>query len=112
MPFINFTKPFSVLVAVIIFVLMLYLSKENKKAWIIGTLLFAFLALLIAHTVEFALVKDQTEEMYKAVTGSATMDLIFVFLSFMSYLWIDDIEAKNGKRKSIDNSLDWFWNKV
>lgn len=112
MPFINFTQPFSVLVAVVLFLLMLYLAKENKKSWIIGIVLFAFLAILVAHTVEFAFITEETQDIYSAVTASATMDLIFVFLSFMSYLWIDDIEAKNGKRKSIDNSLDWFWNKV
>lgn len=112
MPIINFTQPLSVLIAVILFVLILYLAKENKKAWIIGAMLFAFLILLVGHTVEFAFIKDLTQGEYKAITGSATMDLIFVFLSFISYLWIDDIEAKEGKRKSIDNSLEWFWNKV
>ena len=41
-----------------------------------------------------------------------TKIFIFVFLSFISYLWIDDIEAKERKVKSIDNSLEWFWKKV
>ncbi len=112
MPFINFTQPFAIIVGVILFVLVLYLAKENKKAWITGLMLFAFLALLVAHTVEFAAIPNQTEETYKAIVTSATIDLIFVFLSFISYLWIDDIEVKEGKKKSIDNSLDWFWNKV
>lgn len=112
MPVINFTNPFSVLVGVILFVLVLYLARSNKKAWIAGTMLFTFIALLVAHTVEFILISGQSQEIHKAITTSATLDLVFIFLSFISYLWIDDIEAKEGKRKSIDNSLDWFWNKV
>ena len=112
MPIINFSNPFSIFVGVILFVLVLYLAKENKKAWIVGTMLFVFIALLVSHTVEFILVSGQSQEIYKAITTSATIDLIFIFLSFISYLWVDDIEAKAGKRKSIDNSLDWFWNKV
>ena len=52
MPIINFTQPFSIFVGVVLFVLMLFLAKENKKAWIIGTVLFAFIGLLVGHTVE------------------------------------------------------------
>ena len=37
---------------------------------------------------------------------------IVILISFFIYLWIDDIEAKMGKRKSIDNSMDWFWRNV
>ena len=44
MPIINFTQPFSIFVGVVLFVLMLFLAKENKKAWIIGTVLFAFIS--------------------------------------------------------------------
>ena len=99
MPIINFSNPFSIFVGVILFVLVLYLAKTNKKAWITGTMLFAFIGLLICHTIEFVAIGSQS-------------DLIFIFLSFISYLWVDDMEAKEGKRKSIDNSLDWFWNKV
>lgn len=112
MPFINFTNPTAILIGVILFLLVLYLARETKKAWIIGIMLFAFLGLLVGHTVEFATVAKENEEIYNAVLASATMDLVFIFLSFITYLWIDDIEAKAGKKKSIDNSLDWFWNKV
>ncbi len=112
MPIINFSNPIVVLIGVILFVLVLYLGKEVKKSWIIGVMLFTFIGILIGHTVEFATIAKQSQEIYKAVTSSATFDLIFIFISFISYLWIDDIEAKAGKKKSIDNSLDWFWNKV
>lgn len=112
MPIINFSNPFSIFIGVVLFVLVLYLAKENKKAWITGAMLFAFIGLLVFHTIEFALLGSDSQEVYKAITISAGVDLLFVFLSFISYLWVDDMEAKERKRKSIDNSLDWFWNKV
>lgn len=112
MPIINFTNPLSILIGVILFVLVIYLARETKKAWIIGALLFGFIGLLVAHTIEFTTIASQSQEVYNAIVTSATMDLIFVFLSFISYLWIDDIQSKEGKRKSIDDSLSWFWNKV
>lgn len=112
MPFINFSNPTAILLGVILFLLVLYLGRETKKAWIVGIMLFVFLGLLIGHTVEFATVAKESETIYKAVITSIMLDLVFIFLSFISYLWIDNMETKLGKKKSIDNSLDWFWNKV
>ena len=112
MPIINFSNPTAILIGVVLFLLVLYLARETKKAWIIGIMLFVFLGLLIGHTVEFATVAKENHEIYNAILASAAMDLIFIFLSFITYLWVDDIEVKAGKKKSIDNSLDWFWNKV
>ena len=54
MPFINFTNPTLILLGLILFLLVLYLGRETKKAWVIGIMLFAFLGLLIGHAVEFA----------------------------------------------------------
>lgn len=112
MPFINFSNPTAILIGVILFLLVLYLARETKKAWIIGIMLFVFLGLLVGHTVEFATIARESEEIYNSLLASAIMDLVFIFLSFITYLWVDDIEVKEGKKKSIDNSLDWFWNKV
>lgn len=112
MPIINFSTPFAVLIGVILFVLVLYLGREVKRSWVVGLMLFVFLALLVGHAVEFFTVAQESEAIYKAVTTSTLFDFIFIFLSFISYLWVDDMEAKMGKRKSIDDSLSWFWNKV
>ena len=112
MPFINFTSPFAILIGVILFLLVLYLGREVKKAWVIGIMLFVFLGVLVGHVVEVSIFGNQNEEMYRQIITSIAVDLVFIFLSFISYLWVDDIETKLGKKKSIDNSLDWFWNKV
>ena len=41
-----------------------------------------------------------------------SIEAIMILLSYISYLWVDDIEAKEKNKKSIDNSLDWFWKKI
>ncbi|MCI9412965.1 MAG: hypothetical protein HFJ31_00385, partial [Clostridia bacterium] len=112
MPVINFTNPTLVLLGLILFLLVLYLGREVKKAWVIGIMLFVFLGLLIAHAVEFVTFAGNAGELHQTLLTCSTVDLIFIFLSFISYLWVDDIETKLGKKKSIDNSLEWFWNKV
>lgn len=112
MPVINFTNPTLILLGVILFLLVLYLGREVKKAWVIGVMLFAFLGLLIGHAVEFVTLAGNGGELYQTLLVCSTVDFVFIFLSFISYLWVDDIETKLGKKKSIDNSLEWFWNKV
>lgn len=112
MPVINFTNPTLILLGLILFLLVLYLGREVKKAWVIGIMLFVFLGLLIGHAFEFITFAEKGGQLYKTLLLCSIVDFIFIFLSFISYLWVDDIETKIGKKKSIDNSLEWFWNKV
>jgi len=112
MPIINFTNPFTVLLALILFVLVLILGKETHKSAIIATMLFVVLAILVGHSIELFTFNSADEAVYKSITTSLIVDFIFVFLSFISYLWIDDVQAKVEKKKSIDDSLSWFWAKV
>ena len=112
MPIINFTNTFTILLALILFVLVLFLGKETHKSAIPAAMLFVFLILLVAHGVELMAIKDMDELTYFSITRSILVDFVFIFLSFISYLWVDDIQAKREKKKSIDDSLNWFWAKV
>lgn len=112
MPFINFTNVATMLLTLVVFLLALVLSKETKKSGIIATMLSVFLIILVCHAVELGTISNITEEMHYAMTRSILVDFVFIFLSFISYLWIDEIQAKVENIKSIDNSLDWFWKRV
>lgn len=112
MPFINFTNVATMLLTLVAFLLALVLSKETKKSGIIATMLSVFLIILVCHAVELGTISNITEEMHYAITRSILVDFVFIFLSFISYLWIDEIQAKVENIKSIDNSLDWFWKRV
>ena len=112
MPMINFSNPVVLLVVALLFVLVLILSKETKKSLIAAIMLFVFVALLIVHTIMYSTTPSIENETLSALTFTMVFDLIFVLLSFISYLWVDDIESKVKKKKSIDNSLDWFWEKI
>lgn len=112
MPFINFTNVATMLLTLVVFLLALVLSKETKKSGIIATMLSVFLIILVCHAVELGTISNITEEMHYAITRSILVDFVFIFLSFISNLWMDEIQAKVENRKSIDNSLDWFWKRV
>ena len=112
MPIINFTNPITILLGLVLFVLVLILGKETHKSVIPAILLFSFLGILVGHAIRLFTFDSINEEIYRTITTSLVVDFVFIFLSFISYLWIDDIQAKIEKKKSIDNSLDWFWAKV
>jgi len=111
MPMINLTEPFILFIALLLFVLVLWFSYQSKKSVIAGIMLFIFIAVLVLHALEFSMGSLTTEGL-SATLRSIVFDLVFIFLSFVSYLWVDDIEAKEKKKKVIDNSLDWFWSKI
>lgn len=111
MPMINMTEPFIAFIALLLFVLVLWFAYYSKKSVITGIMLFIFISILVLHTLEFNL-GNLTAEGASLTIRCIILDLVFVFLSFISYLWIDDVEAKFKKKKVIDNSLDWFWSKI
>ena len=111
MPMINFTEPLALFIALLAFVLVLWFSYQSKKSVITGIMLFIFIAILVLHALEFSM-GTLTQEGRQVAIQSIISDLVFIFLSFISYLWIDDVEAKLKKKKVIDSSLDWFWSET
>lgn len=112
MPIVNFSNVTTIILAVILFTLLLILGKETKKSQILAIMLFVFLGLLVGHSIELLTFNYDNTLTYECIRVSLIFDFIFILLSFISYLWIDDIQAKNERKKSIDNSLEWFWREI
>lgn len=112
MPIVNLSNPFNALVALVVFVLTLLLARETKRSNVVCIILLVFLTIIVGHCIEYLLIEDMTGEIKTLIARCIAVDFVFIFLSFIGYLWTDDIEAKERKIKSIDNSLEWFWKKV
>lgn len=110
MAILNLTNPYVLLCAILIYLVFLILGKEFKKSVLPAISLFIFLAILVIYGVQLMI--NNSAEAHKLIISCIGYNSILVFLSYLSYLWVDDIEAKAKNKKSIDNSLDWFWNKV
>ena len=107
---INLSTPYTIVGALMFTVLFIILGKEFKKSLLPAICLAIFLIMIMIHTFLLTVVIDQA---YKSMISiSMSVDAIMIFLSYISYLWVDDIEAKAKNKKSIDNSLEWFWKKV
>lgn len=107
---VNLSEPLTIVGALMVTLLCIILGKEFKKSILPAICLFLFLILLVIHTYQSTVL---TDAVYKSmVTVSMCVDACMIFLSYISYLWVDDIETREKHKKSIDNSLDWFWKKV
>lgn len=107
---VDLSEPYAIIGALMITLLFIILGKEFKKSFMPAIPLFIFLVLLVIHTFQSTVLTDLA---YKSmVTVSMGVDACMIFLAYISYLWVDDIETREKHKKSIDNSLDWFWKKV
>ena len=107
---LNTIQPLTALLLLAATVLLIFLGKEIKKPAIPAIALIAFLILLVIHSVQLLL--PSYEEFYVTIRYCIAFELCMVFVTFFSYLWIDDIASKFYKKKSLDNSLDWFWKQI
>ena len=108
--FIDVTEPITLLLLLLATILLIFLGKELKKPFITALPLAAYLILALMHSIQLGF--DGLEQYRNVIFGCIAYDCIMIFVTFFSYLWVDDIASKFYKKKSIDNSLDWFWNNV
>ena len=122
MPIIDFTSPMMEIVALVLFLLCLFLGKNSKSNTPICIVLLCFLTILVGHTIEMTQTAD-TDVILKLVK-CVTVDEAFTFVSFLSFLWLDKIEIEEEKKqksgngkikiedKTVEDGLDLFWKKV
>ena len=109
---INVANPWALLVSLFVIICLIYIGKEAKNAHVPLMGLIVFLILLVMHGIQFLTLSVQYQEMAGILGICLLVDFVMIFLTYISYLWIDDIESKAKNKKSISNSLDWFWKNV
>ena len=125
MPIIDFTNPIYVVVALVLVLLCGFLANQYKKNTIPCIVLLVFLAILVGHTIELSVLADTANLAVFAV--SIAVDEIFIFISFLMFLWLDKIQVeaskttKGGKKSTKSKNqekiiekdgLDVLWKKV
>ena len=107
---LNTTQPLTALLILAATVLLIFLGKEINRPAIPATTLGVFLVILVMHTIQLAM--PGYEELYVTIRYCIAYELVMVFITFFSYLWVDDIASKLYNRKNLDTSLDWFWKQI
>lgn len=108
----NIANPGYALAFLLLTVCVILLGKEVKRSAIPAILLLLYLAFIVMHIVQMVTLPEEYSYLSGQLSNCITYDFLFILVTYIAYLWIDDIEAKFRNKKSIDNSLDWFWKKV
>ena len=115
MPLIDFTQSYFLIIALILFVLCLFLARNFKTNTVPCIMLLVFCAILVGHTIELA---NAPQEIVETISKCIVIDEAFIFISF---LWLDKIQiedrakkkGKNAKEeKTVKDGLDFLWKKV
>lgn len=106
----NLLTLFLVLVSTILFI---YLSQEVKRGAVAAIPLFAFLIDLVIHTIQMLTLKPEFSYLYSKLCINMAIDFAFLLVTFLAYLWADEVEAKTFNKKTIDSKgIDWLFKKV
>ena len=112
MIFVDMTNIITLFLITAATVLLIFLAQEEKKSFVSALPLIAFLGLLIMHVIQRLTLAEPYLYLSNKISISIALDFAFIFISFFAYLWVDDIESKVTGKKSLDNSLDWFWKNI
>ena len=105
----NLLTLFLVLLATILFI---YLSQEVKRSMIAAIPLFAFVISLVIHTIQVLTLQVEYSYLFSKLCFNMAIDFVFLLVTFLSYLWADEVEAKEFNKKSVSDGLNWLWKKV
>ena len=106
----NLLTLFLVLIAT---VLLIYLSQEVKRSIIVAIPLFAFLIDLVIHTIQTLTLTPDYAYLFNKLCLNMAIDFVFLLLTFLAYLWADDVEAKEFNKKTINSKgIDWLFKKI
>ena len=109
---LNIANPITLFLIILAVALLIFLGHEIKKSIAVAIPLFGFLILLIIHVAQVATLSTEFINLAGTLYKCIALDFLFILITFFSYLWVDDIEARANNLKSVDNSLDWFWKEI
>ena len=96
----DLTNLFTLSLITIATVLLIYLSQEIKRSFVAAIPLFAFVLDLVIHTIQVLTLKEEFSYLYSTLTANMAIDFVFLLLTFLAYLWADDVEAKEFNKKT------------
>ena len=108
----DISNPLTLILMLAATILLIFLAQEIKKSYITALPLIAYLIILVFHVVQLMTLSEEYRYLITILSRCIVLDFAFILITFFSYLWVDDIEAKKLGKKSVDNSLDWFWKKI
>lgn len=84
------------------------LAKESENPYVVLIALVSSIVMLVNSIIGLSKgVAEYETTLYYAIS----IEYALVLMSYLAYLWIDDLHARKHKIKSYDDSLAWLWGK-
>lgn len=112
MNLINTANYIQIIVITLATVGVIAFARKIERPVFPGVLIIVNLALLLYHSYVLNTMPSYMEFQISQTYLCIAMDFLWLLISFLGYLWIDDIKAIKFNKKSYDNSMSWFWNKL
>ena len=109
---LNTSNHLQIYVITITVVAIIAFARKLEKPLFPGILIIINLGLLLFHSYLLSQIPNSMETLISQTYLCLAMDFLWLLISFLGYLWIDDIRAIKFNKKSYDNSMSWFWNKL
>ena len=109
---IDLTQPLNTFLCIAVMIGLVFLGHELKNSIPPAIALGLSVLLIVMHAIQLYVFTDTYVAYASVLSSSIIYDFAMILVSYLSYLWIDDIEAKYKNKKSLDDSLEWFWKKV
>lgn len=109
----DLTNLITLILVLIATVLFIYLSQEIKRSMVAVIPLFAFLADLVIHTIQVLTLTQENAYLYSLLCNNMALDFIFLLVTFLGYLWADEVEAKELNKATLDSrGINWLWKNI
>ncbi len=105
----DLTNPMVLLPTLAILLICVAVSKKLKNPYVMLGILIINIVMLLIH---FASIGKVDIDIEQSLYFSLAIDFSMLLISFISYLWVDNIKSKEDGVKSIDDGISWFWDKI
>ena len=109
---VNFLNYMEIIIITLAIVGVIAFARKTEKPAILGVLIIVNLGMLLYHTYIINHLSPVFEYQISQTYLCLAMDFLWLLISFLGYLWIDDIRGTKLNKKNYDNSMAWFWSKL
>ena len=110
--FLNTANHFIIIIITLATVGVIALARKTERPVFPALLIIVDLALLLYHSYLLNRLPSVLEYRISQTYLCLAMDFLWLLISFLGYLWIDDIRGIKLNKKNYDNSMAWFWSKL
>ena len=109
----DLTNLLTLVLVILAIILFIFLSQETKRSMVAAIPLFAVVIDLVVHTIQMLTLKQEYSYLFSTLCYNMAIDFTLLLVTFLAYLWADEVEAKTFNKKTINSKgINWLWKKV